>query len=518
MKLIIWPGARVWLARLRRRWRSLWSDSSPRQSPPPGEVFWAGLFVATVAALTLFPCLDHPFVEPDEGRHAEIAREMLASGRWLVPTLQGQPYYNKPPLFYWLIAGSFALFGVTEQAARLVPAMASLFIVLAVYGFGARLLGTRRGMLAGLALCFTTGFVLGGRYLILDSVWTLLLTLSLFSAHEAVRAPGFRWRWWVISAGSCGLAVLTKGPLALVLLAGPVLGFTWLDRRSARPTVLAWGVYLTVVLCLVAPWYAAVMLREPCFGHQFFVDQHLRRFFGEVYHSRPVWFYAPVLLAGCLPWSLLAVPVGRLLLSRPARADRPPALGFFVLWASWVVLFFSFSRGKLPTYVLPALPPIALLLSGYLDRLLFRAVRTEARFPWQAPRPWLGVAVLAGVGIVVCMAQTLIPTFARWRSVRDQMPAVVRMLEGAPAVAASYPQQWNTVAFYLGRESVPTVHMQSGRHVTDFLHEQPRVLLVVPHDADLDVCRRLLPPGRRIVRMMDTRTIRFLLVEADAGC
>src|SRR5262249_41759061 len=147
-----------------------------------------------------------------------------------------------------------------------------LLTILSIYGFGARLLGTRRGLLAALVLSLMAGPLVIGRYLLVDSLLTLFVTLSLLTAFESIRQLHFRWGWWVASAVFCGLGVLAKGPVALVLLAGPVLLLPRLDRWCARPGFRGWLAYLGLVFLLVGPWYVGMTLRDSLFASQFFVD------------------------------------------------------------------------------------------------------------------------------------------------------------------------------------------------------------------------------------------------------
>src|SRR5207244_732863 len=149
--------------------------------------------------------------------------------------------------------------------------------------------------LGALALGLMTGFMQCGRFLVLDSVLTLFVAVSLFAGYETVHGTRFRWSWWVVSALFCALGVLTKGPVALVLFVPPVALFGWLHRDTARPSLGRWLAYAGLVLALASPWFIAVSLHDPDFAYQFFVQHHLKRFFGEEYHDSPFWFYVPVL-------------------------------------------------------------------------------------------------------------------------------------------------------------------------------------------------------------------------------
>jgi dolichol-phosphate mannosyltransferase len=370
--------------------------------------FLLGLVVlAVLAGGLLFPNLSYPLMEPDEGRYAEIAREMATSGDWVVPTLNHQPYLDKPPLLYWLAALCLRLFGTHEWAVRLVPSLAAFGTVLVTSVMGRRILGARAAFLTGLLLGLTAGLIHCGRFLILDSLLTLFVTLSLFAAYRALRRRRVRWRWWLTAAVCCGLGVLTKGPVALVLFLPPVAAHAWLTRKP-RLTLYHWIVLGLVAVGVAAPWYTAIAVRDPQFAHYFFVEQNVRRFTSADFHANPIWFYVPVMFIGCLPWAGLLLPALGFLFNRSAavRALRSPALGFFLLWAGWCLSFFSLSRGKLPPYILPALPALAGLAACYLDQVLFPS--GAGVFPEARRRlPWLGVPLLA-------VAWLLVDTWA-WR-------------------------------------------------------------------------------------------------------
>jgi dolichol-phosphate mannosyltransferase len=490
-------------------------------------------------------------LEPDEGRYAEVVREMLASGDWGIPRLNGVPFYDKPLLFYWLVGGSFRLFGVGEAAARLVPALAAFLTVLACFVLGRRVAGARPAFLGALVLALTVGFVQCGRVVILDSLLALFVTLALLAGYEAVRGERLRRAWWAASAVFCSLGVMTKGPVALVLLAPPLAAHAWLLRTRARPRFRDWAAYGGLVLALAAPLYALQIARDRHFASHFFVDQHLVRFFLHEYHVEPAWYYLPVLAVGFLPWSFLALPLGRLLLDRSpgARASRPPALGFFLLWAGWCVLFFSRSSSKLPPYILPAMPAIALLFGWCLDRVLFgtspavllRGARTAVPRcagavvaavllvgsigAWKmrliGPGPalaqgclfavclallvvwggrlsaragWLLCGAL-GAFLVVTVAHEFVPAWAGRRSPLTRFAEIARAERQARTPVACYDGEWGSVPFYLGRTAgIINRPGLTPAELVPSLIVQPRCLLVVRHKADLEVFRWATTP------------------------
>src|SRR5262249_4416789 len=153
---------------------------------------------------------------------------------------------------------SYRVFGVHDWAARLVPALVAVATVLLVFAWGSRAAGRWAGFLAALVLCLTPRFVYLGRMVTLDGLLCLWVTAALAAAHAAVAGPGFRRRWWVVSALACGLGVLTKGPVALVLVGVPVVLCRTVDRRACRPGLAAWLAYLALAGAVAAPWYLAV--------------------------------------------------------------------------------------------------------------------------------------------------------------------------------------------------------------------------------------------------------------------
>ena len=537
--------------------------------------FWLSLFLlALIAGSLLFPNLGYALVEPDEGRYAEIGREMLRSGNWIVPTLNQEPYYDKPPLLYWFVAASLHVFGVHEWAARLVPALAAFLTVLATFFFAKRWLGTRAGFLSALALSLTAVFIQCGRFLVLDSVLALFVALALFSGYEAMRGPRLHWRWWMASAVCCGLGVLTKGPVALVLFAPPVAAFAWLHRDAARLRVTHWLGYAGAVAALAAPWFIAVSIYAPDFAYQFFVEHHLKRFFGEEYHDSPMWFYIPVLLVGCLPWSLLVVPFARFLFSRAqaVASFRFREMGFCLLWAGWCVLFFSLSRGKLPPYILPAIPALAVLIGCYLETALFqpglaaffKPVRTQMPrwavtivglafvaaniWAWSTgslrPR-FLGVmeSGLALAGIValalwgkrlswkpawaLCCLVTfaaifetssrLLPAWASRRSPLARADAVEQYLHDGQTAVLCSGEEWGSVPFRVDL-AAPFLNTKghSPAELVHFLCDHPRNVFIVKPGYEAGITQCLTPLGLEVTSVVKSAQARIYIIQHAA--
>jgi 4-amino-4-deoxy-L-arabinose transferase-like glycosyltransferase len=324
----------------------------------------------------------YPLQDPDEGRYAEIPREMLASGDWLTPRLNYVVYFEKPPLLYWTVAASFAVMGQSEGVARLSAAIPAILTVLIIFLAGNRWFGRRAGLLGAGVLATTPLFYVLGQALTIDMLLTLLMTATLLAfrqAQEAARKTG----WVLAVAALAALGVLAKGPVALVLpglvaLCQLLLGRDWETLRALlRPTTIA--VFLIVVL----PWFVLVALANPEFLHFFFVREHFERFAADVGHPEGPFYYIPILLAGPLPWTAVAFGLGATKAGRAAFGEiDPEQRNFLLIWAGSIIVFFTAASSKLPPYVLPAMPPLALLLGSWLHRVLDRAETADALVRW----------------------------------------------------------------------------------------------------------------------------------------
>lgn len=366
------------------------------------------LLLAAVAAVLCFSRLRLPLLEPEEARYAEIPREMLAGGRWLVPAYHGQPYYDKPPLAYWLVMASYRVFGVHDWSARLVARLALYLCPFVVYFGCRRTVGWRRALTGAFLLCLSARFLYLGRLLTLDVLLCLWVVAALAAAHWAVRRPALAWGWWLLAAGLTGLGVLTKGPVALVLVAVPVLAQAKLDPRAARPGVCGWLGFLTMIGAVSSPWYLAVLASDPAFAAHFFWKHNVLRYVAPFDHPKPFWFYLPELLLGMLPWTLLLPSLLVWIVGKWRHGGRrlPSAVSYWAVASIWCLVFFSASGCKRAVYLLPAVPPLALALGCGLDRHVRRwtvpcrpalelPARLRPRLAWSA----LLLVLAAGAGI-----------------------------------------------------------------------------------------------------------------------
>jgi 4-amino-4-deoxy-L-arabinose transferase len=320
------------------------------------------------ALLYLLPLGMAPLRVPDETRYAEISREMAASGEAVVPRLLGKRYFEKPPAGYWINSACLLLFGESNFAVRMGPALSTGLGALMVYALAFFLRRERRTALSAALIYLSMLQVLGiGTYNVLDAIFCMWVTASMLCSYAAMRARGTRGRLCVFAAlgAACGAAFLTKGfpgPALAALAALPVA----LKEKSLRTLFLYGPVAVLVAAAVSLPWGLMIAGREPDFWNYFFWVEHIQRFAGEkAQHGEPFWFYLPWFAGGMVPWVGLAPPALR---EAWRERSRCPELFFLLVWVLAPLLFFSAAKGKLPTYILPCAAPAALLLAFYAER------------------------------------------------------------------------------------------------------------------------------------------------------
>ncbi|MBM4289057.1 MAG: phospholipid carrier-dependent glycosyltransferase [Deltaproteobacteria bacterium] len=377
------------------------SDFFMNQPRIPQKINLSFFLLMGVTGFLFFFRLGVPgLMDPDEGRYAEIAREMLVLGDFVTPHLNFLPYLEKPPLVYWLTAFSLALGGLNEWAARFIPALSAMGGVLAVYWLVNKLAGPWAAFLAGMVTATSSGYFILGRLLILDMTLTCFLTWGIGLTYLAVRNQERRYLPWAYL--TLALAVLAKGPVAVVL-PGLIFSTWFLIRRDFWGFFRLWhpgGVLIFAVV--VFPWYILVALTNPDFWHYFFWQEHLERFLTPRIHAgQPFYFYAGVLVASFLPWIfLLPWAWGRLGSERSSVQTRQDRL-FLILWFGVVFVFFSLARAKLFPYLLPALPPVAILVGWALATQEMQGSRDDSPVWAWSLRVWCSLALLLVMGLVI---------------------------------------------------------------------------------------------------------------------
>ncbi len=532
-------------------------SASEAISPPVASVrgSLAALLMSLLFALTcgLFLArLDHALLEPEEARYAEIPRQMLMEGRVLTPVLHGEDYWQKPPLLYWLVMLSYQIFGVHDWAARLAPCLAGIGCVAITVGWAWRTVGFWPAFASGVILTMSGRFLYLSGMLTMDGVLCLFVLTGLACGHLALTEEPRRRRWLLLAALACALGILTKGPVAVVLIVAPLVALAFLDRRCRLLTKGEIGLASTIVLLVAGPWFLVMAWQAPGAAGTFFWLHHLARYVSPVDHEKPAWFYLPSLLLGMLPWTLLLVPLLPYLTRRSLRVGRrrPPALGLFVLAFAWCVLFFSLSGCKRPGYILPAFPLLALVLGVFVthglpwqrwlaaipersrsgrrwaERLVFATVTMGVVISlasalsgmWTWPQAGLAALLFAAVGLAARSVPARLPAWTSWAGsalvvllflgisqtlwLRDyhqrfglrrqvEISAAYEQEEDLPIL--SYPKRWDSVGFYARRNDVESYTPAQLAQLRHDLHKHGKALIFVRREGSLRELLTALP-------------------------
>lgn len=319
-------------------------------------------------------------MHPDEGRYSEISREMASSGDWVTPRLNGLKYFEKPPLQYWATAAAFKAFGESEFVARLWVGLCGFATVILVRRTALRLWGARTADYAGITCASMMWIASMSHIVTLDMGVTFFMTLALcgflLAQHDGATEKATRRWMWIVWAALAG-ALLSKGLIGLVL-PGAVLVLYSAICRDWRPWArLRWFSGLPIFSALAVPWHVLVARRNPEWADFYFMHEHFDRFLTTEHHREGAWYYfIPLLAAGLLPWATLLPQI----LKRGWRPDtaRFRANRFLLIWSAFVFVFFSSSGSKLPSYILPMFPAVALLLAQVLAAARPGSMRVHA--------------------------------------------------------------------------------------------------------------------------------------------
>lgn len=367
------------------------------------------LLLLAALAILWFGNLDYrKLVRPDEGRYAEIPREMTATGDWLTPRLNGIKYFEKPPLQYWATAAAYEVFGEHHWTVRLWPAATGFAGIVLTYFVGTALFGTLAGLYAALILASGIGYVLVAHVATLDMGLTFFMTLTLGGLVIGLRqhAPPVTNRRWIhVAWAGMALAVLSKGLIGVVLpvmVLGAYIVLMW-DFGVLRRLHLWTGGLL--FLAISAPWFVAVSIVNPGFFDFFFIHEHFQRFLtGVARRPGSWWYFFPVLGLTILPWTgILCDALPRSWKSRGAVAEFQPHR-LLLLWCVLIFAFFSVSGSKLPSYIMPIYPALALLMGRYLSECKASTLRWHL-----APLPVIGLVIIALAPQVVHFASDEVP-------------------------------------------------------------------------------------------------------------
>ncbi len=368
------------------------------RSAPDRRERWTYACLAAFLAVIWFATLQsRPLFDPDEGRYAEIPREMLSGGDWVIPHLNGVDYIEKPPLQYWATATSFRVFGQSEFSARFYTALTALLTILMVWRVALGLWNQHTAWRAAILLAGMLLFLILGQLLTLDMSLTFYMTVSLSGFLLAQRtqhgeAPGARpARWMLLAWAATALAVLTKGLVAAAIPTAVLILYSLYSRDYGPWRRLRVGTGLPLFLAITVPWHWLASARLPDFLNFYFVHEHVARYLTPVAdREESWWFFGAVFLAGSLPWTLSALRVLGFGWRRVKQSGEfDPAL-FLWIWIVFVVVFFSLSDSKLIPYILPAMPALALLIAALPRRAMQRDLLVTA---------WLTIIASLGLGV-----------------------------------------------------------------------------------------------------------------------
>jgi 4-amino-4-deoxy-L-arabinose transferase-like glycosyltransferase len=428
-------------------------DEQPRSRPRVSNWFFVIVILVSYAgyfsgqgALGL--------VGPDEPRYVSIARAMERTSDWVTPRLNGAPWFEKPALYYWAAAASFKLFGENDFAARLPSALAAILAAAAIAWMGWRFYGGTTSLLALLMFPTSVATLAFSRAATPDMLFTGTIAAAMACGAALVfeENPNL---WCRAGFGFfLGAATLAKGPAAAVLAAGSIAIWAACSKKWTRSFRLAHPLSILIFLITAGPWYFICARRNPDFLNVFIFQHNFERFLTPVFHHvKPWWFFPPILVLWILPWSALIFALGlraAVIKEWRARFARP---GFyFACWTIFIVIFFSASKSKLPGYILPAVPPLVLLLAAAASRI--RCIRDDAArgVTMGLGATWLALVVGAGFWL-----HRQLPTspFAQLRNIWYFLAvaaaggALVAALGSARRIAASLLTNAALIAFLL---------------------------------------------------------------------
>ncbi len=378
-----------------------------------------------------------PLLDQDGSRYPEVAREMLERGDWITPTQNYIPFFHKPPLIYWLLMLSLRTFGESEFAARLVPTVCAVAGLGVVWWLAALTVGKRAARWAPPIMATMVTYFVHARLASTDMALSVTLAAAFTAWWSAEKSARGKTARYVLAGVMLGLAVLAKGPVALVLFVGGV-GVYLIWSGQIRRSVAALWLPTLVGIVVAAPWFIAVQMANPEFAHYFFVFQNAQRFMGQVDHPHSWYYLVPMVFGGALIWAVLWPfgLVGWRQLWRGLSPDQRRAAQFLIAWAGFVLVFFSSSKCKLIPYILPMSWPLA-VGSAMAARRALSAVK---------PTVWLRLtllipvaATIGGLGVLLWQAghQTELPP-DEWRHATILYVAVMLPSALAFCVALSW--------------------------------------------------------------------------------
>jgi 4-amino-4-deoxy-L-arabinose transferase-like glycosyltransferase len=418
-----------------------------------------------LAALTFFAGLGRGAItDSDEAFYAESAREMVLTGDWLTPHYNFEPRFQKPVLYYWLTAATYRVTGPTEFGARLWAALAGLGLVMVTAACGRRWYDETTGLLAGAIVATNFGYFSIGRMALPDLPLTFFITLAIWAALvstlEQERSPR---KFVLLASLALGLGFLMKGPVGVVIPLLVIVPVLVIERRSIGVTPIDLVLGFIVFMGISVPWYFLMWLRHGSeYLQSFFVGDNFERFATDRFNDpRPWWFYLPVVAGGLLPWTPLALTwLGPVTQFIRRRRDVGTVDLRLLLWAALPLVFYTLSVGKQPRYVLPVLPPLALLLaSSVVERTQeWRGYGGARSMPRRALPVVVGSvlsgAFLCALGVLLYRAQ---PLLINVQSIYTAVAAGLIVILGALVILTAVSGNWRAAPVVLALAAALTL-------------------------------------------------------------
>jgi len=329
--------------------------------------------IAAAALILYLPGLGRPPLwEPDEGRYAEIAREMYVSHDYVTPRDDFVRYFEKPPLVYWSETAAISIFGANEFAIRLPAALFSAAQVVVTAALAEAMFGDAVAILAAIALALSPLFFGFARFATLDPALAFFMTAALAAFYLSARTRDFGdgdgRRWFLLSAAMLALGTLAKGPVAPLLCGSIALIWIIVEGRAREIARMPWISSVAIYGAITIPWFATAAYRNPGFLQFFFIHEHFHRYLVETEHGWGPWFFIPIVIGGAWPW-IFFVPLGLRDRNATDSVSQRAELRFLMIWFAVIFLFFSLPRAKLGSYILPAIPAIALVAGAGMAKL-----------------------------------------------------------------------------------------------------------------------------------------------------
>ncbi|BBL73578.1 ArnT family glycosyltransferase [Methylomagnum ishizawai] len=367
---------------------------------------WFSILAFLIGAWAVFGHLgDFPLLAPDEGRNAEVAREMKEAGAWLVPTYNGATYLDKPAFFFRAVAIALDLFGESEFTARLPSALFGFGLLAALFAFCRRVYDERTAALALLVVAATPLYIAFSRIVIFDMTLAFFVCTSIFAAYLAEEHAGkTRNRWYLLAAFLGGVATLVKGPVGFIIPLLVMLVFHGSLRRFDAMKRLFRPVHFLVFFAVVLPWFVGLSLACPDFPYYGIMRESIARFTTPVFRrTQPFYYYGLIIASCCFAWSLLLPESIAAAWRKRAALSRPDRL--FIVWALVVVVFFSLSKSKLPGYILTGVVALGVVAARVFAAAILDRAGVAAAVVRRASLALLGVMLPAAVAMAVIAAR-----------------------------------------------------------------------------------------------------------------